>query len=127
MLAMYVLLMESMVRPAPAHERYRIVCRAEAFMWAHVHDPVEIERVAAAVHCSVRTLQSYFREFFGIGPARYFRIRRINAVREVLLRNEDPRPIIDIAGDYGFSHQGHFGAAYRALFGTTPSATRRLR
>jgi AraC-like DNA-binding protein len=103
--------------------RIELVRRAEAFMWEHVDEPLELERIAAAIHCSPRTLVYCFNRCFGCGPMGFFRLQRLNAVRRVLLARTVRRRVIDVAVDYGFWHQGHFGTAYRQLFGETPAQT----
>lgn len=105
--------------------RIELVRRAEAFMWEHVDEPLELERIAEAIHCSPRTLVYCFNRCFGCGPMGFFRLQRLNAVRAALLVHTTRRRVIDIAVDYGFWHQGHFGTAYRQLFGETPARTYR--
>ena len=73
---------------------------------------------------SERTLQSCCRRFLGIGPARYLRLRRLAVLRSALL---NPRPVTasvaELAGRLGFTKPGRLGAAYRMVFGETPSMT----
>jgi AraC-like DNA-binding protein len=108
-------------------ERYRTTRRAEAFMWSRINEPLRLETVAAAVHCSPRTLLSHFARCYGVGPMGYFKMQRLNAVRYDLASGDGARKISDIACDYGFFHLGRFGTDYRAIFGETPSQTRRTR
>jgi AraC-like DNA-binding protein len=105
--------------------RIELVRRAQAFMWAHVDEPLELDQIAEAIHCSSRTLVYCFNRCFGCGPMGFFRLQRLNAVRRALLVRATRRRVIDIAVDYGFWHQGHFGTAYRRLFGETPTHTQR--
>jgi AraC-like DNA-binding protein len=114
-------------RPGDAcRGRIELVRRAEAFMWEHVDEPLELERIAEAIHCSPRTLVYCFNRCFGCGPMGFFRLQRLNAARHALLVHTTRRRVIDIAVDYGFWHQGHFGTAYRRLFGETPAHTYRI-
>ena len=109
-----------------ALRRCDLVRRAEEFMWAHVEDAIDPASVARALNCSVRKLLYYFKRTYDLGPIGYFKLQRLNAVRHVLLNDRSRRTIADIAADYGFWHMGHFGTAYRQLFGLTPSQTRAL-
>ncbi len=109
-----------------ALRRGDLVRRAEEFMWAHVEDAIDPASVARALNCSVRKLLYYFKRTYDLGPIGYFKLQRLNAVRNVLLNDRSRRTIADIAADYGFWHMGHFGTAYRQLFGLTPSQTRAL-
>jgi AraC-like DNA-binding protein len=108
-----------------ARSRYRLVRRAEAFMWEHVEEPLSLGRVANALSCKVRTLVYSFHKAFGLGPLSYFKLQRLNAVRQRILRDRCT-PILDIACEYGFWHMGHFSQDFRTLFGATPSQIRTL-
>lgn len=108
---------------AACRDRFELVRRAEAFMWAHVDEPLELNQIADAINCGPRTLIYSFNRCCGRGPMGFFRLQRLNAVRQALLARTPRRRVIDVAIDYGFWHQGHFGAAYRQLFGETPAQT----
>jgi AraC-like DNA-binding protein len=108
---------------AACRDRFELVRRAEAFMWAHVDEPLELNQIADAINCSPRTLVYSFNRCCGCGPMGFFRLQRLNAVRQALSARTPRRRVIDVAIDYGFWHQGHFGAAYRQLFGETPAQT----
>ena len=109
-----------------ALRRCDLVRRAEDYMWAHVEDAIDPAGIARALNCSVRKLLYYFKRTYDLGPIGYFKLQRLNAVRNVLSSDRTRRTIADIAADYGFWHMGHFGTAYRQLFGLTPSQTRAL-
>ena len=105
--------------------RLALVRRAEAFMWENVSEPLTLDSICAAVHCNARTLIYAFKERFGVGPMTHFKVRRLHAVREKLQSVGQERVrIFDIAADFGFWHEGHFSADYKAMFGMTPSQTR---
>jgi AraC-like DNA-binding protein len=106
-----------------ARSRYRLVRRAEEFMWEHVEEPLSLGRVANALSCKVRTLVYSFHKAFGLGPLSYFKLQRLNAVRTRILHDRYT-PILDIACEYGFWHMGHFSQDFRTLFGSTPSQIR---
>jgi AraC-like DNA-binding protein len=55
----------------------------------------------------------------------YVRLQRLNEVRRQLASTDRRASrIVDVAGDCGFDHLGHFGVAYKSMFGSTPSETR---
>jgi AraC-like DNA-binding protein len=110
---------------AGARERYRVVRRAEAFLWDNISEPVMLKDIARTTFCSTRRLLYAFHSVYGLGPATYFKILRLNSVRNVLTAGAGGKTILDIAAEFGFWHQGHFGSDYRRLFGETPSQTRR--
>ena len=63
-----------------------------------------------------------------MGPVAYDRLRRLNLVHSALLRNDRATTTIAmVAREYGFSEPARFAAAYRAVFGKSPSTTMRGR
>jgi AraC-like DNA-binding protein len=73
-----------------------------------------------------RMLERACIEILGIGPKHYLRLRALKRVREALLRPASlSQSITSVAMTYGFWHLGRFSVFYRALFGETPSETRR--
>jgi AraC-like DNA-binding protein len=101
----------------------RVVRRADAFLRAHVAEKVPLSRVCAAAGTSERQLQRAFRAIHGMGPNRYFKIRRLNFARAALLSPASEGTIARVASRFGFSDLGRFASAYRALFGEAPSTT----
>jgi transcriptional regulator GlxA family with amidase domain len=108
-----------------ALRRWALVLRAEEFMWENVGEPLTLDYICTGVNCNARTLIYAFKEKFGVGPMTYFKVRRLHAVREKLQTSMQRNVrIFDIAAEYGFWHEGHFSADYKAMFGMTPSQTR---
>jgi transcriptional regulator GlxA family with amidase domain len=103
-----------------------MVERAEAFMVAHVTEPVPIGRLCVAIGVRERTLRKAFREMRGISPKRYAVRARLAGVRRALRHPDTIRPTVTaIATDFGFFELGRFAGLYKAAFGETPSATLR--
>jgi AraC-like DNA-binding protein len=96
---------------------------AEAWMRAHLTEPVGIADIARAAGMSVRTLEMTFRRYRGCTPAQCLRQLRLEAAQR-LLRN--PHPTLTVTGaavETGFFHLGRFSASYKARFGESPSLT----
>ncbi len=85
-----------------------------------------IDDLAEQIGVNRRSLYRAFRQWPGIGPARYSRILRLGAVRRDLLEGK-PRSstVMRAALDHGFRHAGRFANEYRSFFGESPSATLR--
>ena len=66
----------------------RNVRRAEAFMYAHVSEPLSIEQIARAAGCSPRALQKAFVRFRGVTPHSHLRRIRYELARERLLNGD---------------------------------------
>jgi len=78
-------------------------------------------RIARA---SERTLDYAFMERFGLSPALYMKVQRLNGVRRDLYGHQEPSMnVADVANKWGFWHLGQFARDYRNLFGELPSAT----
>jgi AraC-like DNA-binding protein len=78
-------------------------------------------RIARA---SERTMHYAFMERFGLSPAHYMKIQRLNGARKDLCGEHEPlMNIADVANKWGFWHLGQFARDYRNLFCELPSAT----
>lgn len=106
--------------PAPATIR-----RAVEFIRTNAHRPIGLEDIAKAAGLSVRGAQAAFQRHLGTTPMAYLRgVRLAGAHRDLV--EADPTSgegVADIAARWGFLHQGHFAASYRARYGVPPSRT----
>ncbi|WP_271410542.1 AraC family transcriptional regulator [Pseudomonas sp. Q1-7] len=98
--------------------------RAMAFIDEQAGQPLTLAAIAAAAHCSIRTLQRVFHQWRDIGVMRYVKEVRLQRVREALLDPEQTASITEIASRWGFAHLGQFAADYRKAYGERPSDTR---
>ena len=117
------------VAASPLDRSYAVV-RAAEFLVAQLppEAPVVIPELAAALELSERTLQRAFLSWAGVGPRRYFAIRRLHAFRRRLF---DVRPgrgaVSEAAARSGFHNRGRLARDYRELFGESPGQTVRGR
>ena len=65
-----------------------------------------------------------FRRHFFISPVEYLRRCRIQRAR--LLLRKTSLPLVDVAGEVGFSDQSHFANAFRRETGMTPGFYRKF-
>lgn len=105
---------------APGH-----VHRAEAFMDAHLHEDLTLERIAHAAGVPGRTLHHAFAQFRNMPPTQWLRARRLDAARRDILASGGNANILEIANRYGMQHAGRFAAYYQQHFHETPSETLR--
>ena len=72
----------------------------------------------------VATVFHAYRTALGLGPRRYFELKRLNALR-ARLRTADPAiaSVTALANELGFGDVGRMAGRYRALFGEAPSHT----
>ena len=94
---------------------------------ANRSDPhLKLSELCTAIGVPERTLRLCCAEFLGVGPLRYYLLRRLNMARSAL-RRADPETasVAEIARHHQFTELGRFAVAYRAIFGETPSSTLR--
>ncbi|HEY8429410.1 MAG TPA: helix-turn-helix domain-containing protein [Sandaracinaceae bacterium] len=109
----------------PSPVRGRAVARALAFMQEAPPEGPTVPDLCDAARVSARTLEYAFREFFGVTPVRFLKLRRLNAARTALLHAANGETVSGVALRFGFGDFGHFAQDYRALFGEAPSETLR--
>jgi AraC-like DNA-binding protein len=115
----------SLVNPpvSPAAPHY--VRKAEAFMHAHLEQPLKLDQIAAHIGVSARSLTGGFRRFRGTSPMAYFNTLRLEAVRNDLLSARPGTTVAEVARRWGFGHLGAFAGSYRRRFGALPAETLR--
>jgi AraC-like DNA-binding protein len=112
--------------PASRQRQADIMTRFESALCTEFDKRPRVSELCATIGVPERTLSACCVKFFGLSPARYIRLRRLNLVRAELQR-ADPASasVAQIAQHYWFSELGRFATTYRALFGESPSATLR--
>lgn len=112
-------------RSLGSSDRRDIVDATLAIFETQPQGPVSVSAVCGALDISERTLERAFQEQLGLSPRTYERERRLRAAHGLILTDGHRLSITDIAMSLGFWHLGRFAGAYAALFGCSPSETRR--
>ena len=99
--------------------------RALEWLRAHLAEPVQLDRLAAASGSPPRTLERHFREFLGTTPLGWTRRMRLARARQELMNAGPEDTVTNIALSNGFTQLGRFAAEYRRAFGELPSSTTR--
>ena len=88
----------------------------------------DADHLADAIGVPRRTVFHAYRQTLGLGPRRYFELKRLHELRR---RLRDPCfdhvTITRLASDLGFSDLGRMAARYRQLFNENPRDTIRGR
>jgi AraC-like DNA-binding protein len=82
--------------------------------------------LASAADVSERTLRAAFQEYYGMGPARFLKLRALNRIRKAL-QNADPSvtSVTSVATRFGVWELGRLAHDYQLLFEELPSETLR--
>jgi len=109
--------------PAAVGSRDRaFLDRLSALIGSRYGDPgLSVADIAAAVGMSERQLQRKLKALIDRNPSEHLRIFRLQKAAERLRAGE---PVGNVAQDVGFSSQSHFGACFKAYFGSTPGEFR---
>ena len=89
----------------------------------NLHRDVAIAELAGIAGLSTPHFARAFRRSLGEPPHRYFRRRRIERARSLLVATD--QSIAQIALECGYAAQSHFTSAFKMLTMTTPAAFRR--
>lgn len=84
-------------------------------------DPITVGDLAARCGLGLRALQKNFLRHFDTTPQIYLRNLRLDKCRKLIETGN--YAVTEAALHAGFTHLGHFSAAYRERFGELPSAT----
>lgn len=95
----------------------------EAWIDAHLAEPLTLGRLCAQAGVGARCLQKAFEARRGMSPMRHVAERRFAAARQRLLQASPPETVTTVALDCGFDHMGRFAQGYRQIFGESPSQT----
>lgn len=102
------------------------IAAAEAYMMAHVGDPISVPDIARAAGISVRGLQLAFQRELGSAP--FLRLRELRLTKaQARLRaaHRSTTTVGAVARGVGYSNLGRFSAHYRDRYGESPAATLR--
>ncbi len=106
--------------------RYGLIKQAEAMVMESLDRPLSIFDLCKQLDVSERTLRYGFQEYFGIAPAAYLKMQRLNGAKEQLKSAAEERlTITEVAIKWGFWHMGQFAKDYKKMFGESPSETLR--
>jgi AraC family transcriptional regulator, ethanolamine operon transcriptional activator len=114
------------LEPANSSERARALKAALTAIRDGPGDVISVGDLCRIAKASERTLHYAFTERFGMAPAHYMKVHRLNGARNDLCR-EPPMKVSDAANNWGFWHLGQFAKDYENLFGELPSDTLRRR
>jgi AraC-like DNA-binding protein len=113
---------DSRIRPQPrSHRPLEIAEAARSVLSERLGEPLRLSGIAAAVGVSTFHLCRAFRAATGETLHAYRNRMRLQAALE---RLDDGASLTEVALDLGYSSHSHFSAAFRELFGVTPSAVR---
>jgi AraC-like DNA-binding protein len=98
------------------------VRRAEDYIEANWHRPLEVEAIAAETGTSGRSLFRAFKQSRGYSPLEFIKHVRLQHAREMVEKAQEATTVMDIALATGFGDHGRFSKAYRQRFGELPSA-----
>jgi AraC-like DNA-binding protein len=96
--------------------------RAVLYVDRHFREPLSLGGVAAQVHLSPNYFSERFREFTGTSFQTYLQHRRLAFAHSLLAATG--LGVSEVCRAAGFNSLSHFGRAYRARYGSSPTAFR---
>ena len=95
------------------------IYQAKDILASRLENPPSISELTQQVGLCDRTLRRGFRELFGTTVIGYLTLLRMKQAERLL--REGKLSIGEVANLVGYSHLGHFSAAFKRQFGITPS------
>ncbi|AIE73439.1 MULTISPECIES: AraC family transcriptional regulator [unclassified Synechocystis] len=102
------------LKPATVERIYE----ARARLMAQLETPSSVLELAQQVGLCDRTLRRGFRELFGTSVIGYLTQQRLYQAKELLRQGN--YTVAEVANSVGYTHLGHFSAAFRKQFGISP-------
>lgn len=102
---------------------YRAARLAREFLHEHSARTVALEELEAVTGRDRWSLSRDFRHFYGTSPYRYLTMRRLDAVRRMLLAGA---ALSHAAAAAGFADQSHMTRHFSKAFGMTPGTWQRV-
>jgi AraC family ethanolamine operon transcriptional activator len=112
----------------PRIPRREVIRRCKQLFEERRRQPIRVSHLAAAAGVSERTLETAFKEYFGVCPKRYLLVRQLHSMRHALqAADPDAESVTEILIRHGEWEFSRFARRYRDLFGELPSATLKSR
>lgn len=111
--------------PFPGTRDYQLLNKAESFFDSFDNsEPFKVDLLAKSLDIPRRTIFHAFRTTIGVGPRRYFELKRLHALRLQLRQATGQKnTVTKIADGLGFTETGRLSGIYRRHFGEYPSET----
>lgn len=103
----------------------RRVADLEAWIEAHLREPITMGRLCEVAGVGDRSLQLAFQARRGLSPMRFVTERRLSAAHRMLQSAGRFDDVTGVAWSVGFTHLGRFALAYKQVYGESPSQTLR--
>lgn len=98
--------------------------RARDILSESLSDPPSLIALAHEVGINDFKLKKGFKILFDTTPFGYLKERRMLAAHTALMKGEES--VTTVANQVGYTNLGHFAAAFRKQFGTTPKAIKKI-
>jgi AraC-like DNA-binding protein len=100
------------------------IADAEDYLFSNLTNPVSRAELADIAGVSIRSLSRAFMRRHGVGPMKFLKQRRMEAVRmELINAQPEHTKVSDVALRYGFTELGKFSLLYRSIYNEKPSET----
>ena len=89
-------------------------------------EPCRIDELAEQIGVPTRTVFYACRKLLGVGPRRYYELKRLHSLRARLKESHrEETTVASVAAEFGFGDKGRMAARYRECFGENPCETLR--
>ncbi|GGI22410.1 helix-turn-helix domain-containing protein [Bradyrhizobium guangdongense] len=110
-------------RPGSFDRHRKLIARLDEVVELFGSQPLYSDDLATALGVSVRTLQTATQVVHGVSLHHYLRLKRLWAVRVLLMTGGGGLTVKAAALANGFWHLGDFSVGYKRAFGEMPSET----
>lgn len=112
----------------PHHRKYtsdNLICnKVIKIMEENIESPLRMKEIAKQVNISLRSIERYFLDYFGVSPIKYYLSLRIQNARNLLFYDE--YKISEVANMCGFNYNSMFINTFKKFYNKTPSEFRKF-
>ena len=106
-----------------SNAQVQLAHRAEELLRRNLSRHMTIQEAADSMNVSPTNLKQAFRGVYGMPVYSYVRVLKMQAAALELCRTD--KPVMEVAGEYGYENGSKFSVAFRKIMGESPSDYRR--
>lgn len=108
----------------PAEDNSKLAQKVKNYIDGSTDPNLDLDNICAAFYCSKTNIIHKFTSEYGITPYRYIIARKLEMIKQKLLKSD--RPISEIASEFGFCSSSYFTKFFKRETGMIPAEYKKM-